>query len=129
MLLGHAACSRPKLRSDRPIPEWRFAAEPRMGAHMANAKVNDEQRDAAMAVVRDVETRVRARSGDLAFASLRKVSKELVHLERDSPAKRKRVKRPRGRRRARRAQSAESRCRFAAPSPTAATKGYVTENL
>jgi hypothetical protein len=31
-----------------------------MGAHLANAKLNEEQRDTAMAVVRDVETRVRA---------------------------------------------------------------------
>jgi hypothetical protein len=62
---------------------------------MANPTLNEEQRKIAMEIVAGVSARLHAlAAGDesLLFAYIRKVSKQLVYLERDSPSKRKRVK-------------------------------------
>lgn len=63
---------------------------------MANRTLNEQQVKVAMEIVADVTARIHELAGGdeaLMFAFVRKVSKELVYLERESPSKRKRVKR------------------------------------
>lgn len=101
---------------------------------MPNPTLNEEQRDAAMAIVRDVDARIRAlAAGDenLSFAFLREVSKELVYLERDSPAKRKRVKRAVWKAQGEKCAECGNpiQLRYSVADRRDATKGYVAENL
>jgi 5-methylcytosine-specific restriction endonuclease McrA len=101
---------------------------------MPNPTLNEEQRTIAMSIVKDVESQIEALSNgddDLRFAFLRKIHKELVYLERDSPSKRKRVKR-----KVWKAQGqvcAECHVplefRFSIADRKEAVKGYVPENL
>lgn len=81
-----------------------------------------------MAIVRDVEARIRAlASGDesLTFAYLRKVYKELVYLERDSPAKRKRIKRAGWKAQSGKCAECGEPLSFPTRSPTGATRSRV----
>lgn len=101
---------------------------------MTNRVLTDEERKAAMDLVANIEARIRALAGadeELAFAFTRKVSKELVYLERDSPSKRKRVKK-----KVWKAQGevcAECKqpldLRYSIADRIEAAKGYVADNL
>jgi hypothetical protein len=101
---------------------------------MPNPTLTDTQREAAMTIVRDVDERIRAlAAGDesLTFAYLRKVSKELVYLERDSPAKRKRVKRQVWKAQGEICAECKEALpfRYSVADRREATKGYVPENI
>ncbi|MHB8634319.1 MAG: hypothetical protein ACYDBQ_10230 [Thermoplasmatota archaeon] len=101
---------------------------------MANRTLDEAQRKQAMEIVASVTERVNqlaAGDEELAFAFIRKVSKELVYVERDSPSKRKRIKR-----KVWKAQDKKCReCllglefRYSVADRTDAMKGYVEGNI
>ena len=107
---------------------------PRLEVKMANRNLDETQRQQAMAIVEDVALRVQALAqGDdeLAFAFNRKISKELVYLERDSPAKRQRLKKKVWKAQGKKCPECklDLELRYSVADRRDAMKGYVAENL